>query len=159
MHCIEAGCLGRIWGAVESQANSFARLSDVCDERPTALEVRHEAWLRSKVPAIIWRRPYSARGRRVRERTRTLPNSVCLLTTGEITTKMSYSNERMIAKLRLDVIDEEPIRALEELDREIDVILRTGGTSLDVRPTQRRFNEVLANVRSRERQSELRSSA
>lgn len=72
---------------------------------------------------------------------------------------MSYSNERMIAKLRLDVIDEEPIRALEELDREIDVILRTGGTSLDVRPTQRRFNEVLANVRSRERQSELRSSA
>jgi hypothetical protein len=87
------------------------------------------------------------------------PGSVCLLTTREITTKMSYSNERIIAKLRLDGIEDEPIRILEVLDQEIDAILRAGGTSLDVRATQHRFNELLADVRSREYQSELRSSA
>ena len=86
-------------------------------------------------------------------------SSVCLPTTGENAIKMSYSNERVVAKLRLEGVEEEPIRALEEIDQEIDAILRAGGTSQDVRATQRRFNELLADVRSRDCQSELRSSA
>lgn len=61
---------------------------------------------------------------------------------------MSYSNERIIVQLRQDGTDEEPVRALEALDREIDAILRAGGTSQDVRTTQQRFNDLLAGARS-----------
>lgn len=87
------------------------------------------------------------------------PSFDCLPTTGENAKKMSYSNERIIARLRLEGIEEESIRTMEATDQEIDAILRAGGTSQDVRATQRRFNELLADVRSRECQSDLRSSA
>lgn len=61
---------------------------------------------------------------------------------------MSYSNEHIIGQLRQNGTAEEPVRALEALDSEIDSILRAGGTSNDVRSTQRRFNDLLAEVRS-----------
>ncbi|MDF9278856.1 hypothetical protein P4U43_13780 [Arthrobacter sp. EH-1B-1] len=56
---------------------------------------------------------------------------------------MSYSNERTIQALRSDGTGEQLLAQLEFLDMEIDTILRSGGTSQDVRPAQERFDNLL----------------
>jgi len=57
---------------------------------------------------------------------------------------VSYSNERTLDTLRSEGAEQELLDDLESLDRDIDTILRSGGTSHDVRPTQQRFNDLLS---------------
>lgn len=57
---------------------------------------------------------------------------------------MSYSNELTIQRLRDSGADTDLLLQLEKVDAEIDRILRSGGTSQDVREAQQRFDDLSA---------------
>lgn len=57
---------------------------------------------------------------------------------------MSYSNELTIKRLRDSGANNDLLQQLEQVDAEIDVILRSGGTSQDVRETQQLFDDLSA---------------
>lgn len=61
---------------------------------------------------------------------------------------MSFSNERIIAELRRSGAEEELVSELEDLDQQIDAILREGGASRDACPAQLRFNELVDRSRT-----------
>lgn len=56
---------------------------------------------------------------------------------------MSYSNELTIRNLRYDGSDKDLLEELEALDRDIDMLLQTGGNPRDVRLIQEHFDDLL----------------
>lgn len=58
-------------------------------------------------------------------------------------TEMGYSNERIIERLQLSGTSRDLTRRLTLIDKEIDQILRSGGTSREAREPQQRFNDLL----------------
>ncbi|NOJ60888.1 hypothetical protein [Arthrobacter sp. 260] len=56
---------------------------------------------------------------------------------------MGYSNERIIERLQLSGTSRDLTRRLTLIDKEIDQILRSGGTSREAREPQQRFNDLL----------------
>ncbi|MHA7275763.1 hypothetical protein ACX80O_04430 [Arthrobacter sp. Hz1] len=71
---------------------------------------------------------------------------------------MSFSNELTISQMSEDGADESLLSQLREADAEIDRILRSGGTSQDVRETQRRFNGLLSTSHHRSGSTHATSS-
>lgn len=71
---------------------------------------------------------------------------------------MSFSNELTITQLKADGADKGLLVQLQDADEEIDRILRSGGTSRDVRETQERFNDLLSTSRHRSGSTHATSS-